>query len=373
MKTLLIALAAALSVAVLSSPAHGDVDLEATLQAESHDLEQALLTSPRRYADDDPLVQYIAGILCRLADESCSEIRLHVLRSPEANAFMLPNGAAAIHTGLLLRFEDEAQLANVLAHEVAHYLQGHSLQRWKQLRAASGISMVIGVAASATGEGLVGSVAQAGVLSNLFSYNRAQEREADRYALARLTEAGYPLSSSARLWQALHDEDRARPSRSFSVFSTHPPSRSRARSAVEAASEQASAIDAESLDRRQLVYLEMIAPYRSEWLQDDLSRRSVRDSAVMLSRLRELPLAGGELAFFHGELLRRSMSTEHREESYALLSEAVQAEDAPPVAWRSLGQVARALGMHDEARLAFTRYLELVPDAPERQLLETAL
>ncbi len=368
------ALAGALLLACLSAAdtIAADERLEATLMAEAELIENRLLASPRRYPDDDPLVVYINELLCRAAAERCPELRLHVLRSPEANAFMLPNGGTAMFSGLLLRFDDETQLMAVLAHEVAHYQYGHSLQRWKEVKATSNVALAISMAAGATGELIAGALAELGLIAGLFAYTREQEREADLFAARRMAELGYPVAGKARLWQSLHAEEQARRRGSLGVFTTHPPTSERLRSAEAAAREQMQS-GAVAAPVFQGDYLASIAPHRSDWLADEIGRRSPNDGSVLLTRLQDLPLGQGEVTYFHGELLRRSPHREDRERAFELLLAAVEQDDVPVTAWRSLGQSARALGHVDRAREAFTRYLELVPDAPERLLLEPGL
>jgi len=84
---------------------------------------------------DAKLNEYVRRVFCRLTPDYCSELRIYVLSRPGFNASMAPNGAMTIWTGTLLRAENEAQLAFVLAHELAHYLRRHSLQTWRTARA----------------------------------------------------------------------------------------------------------------------------------------------------------------------------------------------------------------------------------------------
>ncbi|MDE0443038.1 MAG: M48 family metallopeptidase [Gammaproteobacteria bacterium] len=84
----------------------------------------------------DPALQaYLESVLCRVVRDHCADIRLYVLPGGGMNAAMAPNGMMLVFTGLLVRLENEAQLAAVLGHEAAHYVKRHTLQRWRDLRA----------------------------------------------------------------------------------------------------------------------------------------------------------------------------------------------------------------------------------------------
>ena len=78
---------------------------------------------------DPALNRYLAELTCRVAGDYCNDIRVYLVRQPYFNAQMAPNGMLIVWTGLLLRVEDEAQLAFVLGHEVGHYVERHSLAR----------------------------------------------------------------------------------------------------------------------------------------------------------------------------------------------------------------------------------------------------
>ena len=103
--------------------------------------EQILRTSNRNVQDRD-LVDYVSSLACRTVGTKCAEIRLYVLRAPGFNAFILPNGAMFVQSGLLLRVGDAAELAAVLGHETSHFVRGHSLasmRRWS--KTASGFAI----------------------------------------------------------------------------------------------------------------------------------------------------------------------------------------------------------------------------------------
>lgn len=166
---------------------------------------------------DDDLQGYLESVLCRVAPDYCADIRVYVLPSAHFNAAMAPNGMMLIFTGLLVRLEDEAQLAAVMAHEVGHYAKRHSLKQWRSLRsrtgalAATSAIMTAGtrVASTAGAIGTVGDLERMGyarrtlelslALATLFehlAYSREQELEADEYGISEAARAGYDAQAS---------------------------------------------------------------------------------------------------------------------------------------------------------------------------------
>lgn len=339
------------------------------LWAEAERLEQRLRESPRRLPDDHELVLYLRELVCLLDHRHCQALRIHVLRSPQANAFMLPNGAMAVFTGLLLRTVSEAELAFVLAHEMGHFAERHAEERWATLHRTGNLLNVVAFAAGATGEHQAGALAELGIVAALFAYSRDQEREADRFAAERMTAAAYPLRAGAELFAGLLAEERARPAAMPTLFATHPPTRERIRT-LERLATSAPEITA---SRDGSTWRALRARHLEAWLDDELGRRSRADSLVLLERLERSGDPPQMLRLRRAEILRRSGKPEDLAEAARLLEALVGDGQAPARAWRLLGQVAKARGDQAKAREAFRRYLELAPDAPDRALVELEL
>lgn len=343
--------------------------LPEALSAEAERLEQRLRESARRLAEDHELAVYVRELACSLAPAHCGELRVHVLRSPQANAFMLPNGAMAVFTGLMLRTVGEAELAFVIAHEIGHYLERHAEERWLTLHRTGNLLNLVAFAAGATGEYQAGALAELGIVAGLFAYSRDQEREADRFAVERMEAAGYPLRAAAELFAGLLAEERARPMAIPTPFATHPPTRERVRTLERLASTSPSP----AAVRDPSAWRALRGRHLAAWLEDELSRRSRADSLVLLERLERQGDPPAVLRVARAEILRRSGRPEDLGLAMRELEAVVADGDAPARAWRLLGQVTRARGEEARAREAFRRYLELEPDAPDRALIEWEL
>ena len=126
---------------------------------------------------DPALNDYVHGIVCRLTP--CAALRLYVVEAPGLNVFALPNGALVVWTGALLRAGSEAELAQLLGHEIAHYLHKDSLSQFNRMLETSDAVALLGVAASGAGIGFVGTPASMAALGAKYSHSDAQERDAD--------------------------------------------------------------------------------------------------------------------------------------------------------------------------------------------------
>lgn len=159
---------------------------------------------------DEGLNAYIREIGARVASVSPrSDVayRFHVVDLAEANAFALPGGCIYVSRGILVLANSEDELANVIAHEVAHVAARHAAQR--ETRAAGvGLLGVLGtIAAAAAGGaeaaetvGQLGQIAGAGLIA---SYSREQEREADRVGQALAAQQGWDPTAMASFLRSL--------------------------------------------------------------------------------------------------------------------------------------------------------------------------
>jgi len=226
---------------------------------------------------DASLRDYVQGIACKIAGPHCPDIRVHLVNTPIFNAFMAPNGMMQVWSGLLLRVENEAQLAAILGHEIGHYLQRHTLERLRDVRSRSAFAQFLGLF------GLVGSLGQLAVLASMLAYSREQESEADRIGLVLMREAGYDGREAGRIWENLLLEIKARKENNgfgrSPMFATHPAPEDR---------QQALAKLAESTpggETGEAAWQKAMNPFRHEWIMDEVKRRQYDESLALLNRL----------------------------------------------------------------------------------------
>ncbi len=311
---------------------------------------------------DPVLNRYLSELTCRLAGDHCPQIRVHLVRQPYFNAQMAPNGMLIVWTGLLLRVEDEAQLAFVLGHEIGHYVARHSLARWQKLKSTSNLAAALQL----LGGGVLGAAASMGAYSTLYAFGRDQEREADDYGLTRLRQLGYDDRRAGALWAAVWEEEKVRDRELLSsIFATHPASEERRDRLTQAATtgDDTATIGAD-------VFFEAVDGQRRLWLDDEIGRRHFRQTEVLMQRLSALPRAGADHAYYTAEMYRRRAHEGDSERAIAAYRSAIAQVGAPPEAWRGLGLSLRQLGRHEEARAALTEYLARAPQAEDRAIIE---
>lgn len=310
------------------------------------------------------LRNYLSHLACKLAGEHCPDLRVYAVRTPLFNASMAPNGMMQVWTGLLLRVENEAQLAGVIGHEIGHYLQRHSVERLRDAQARSAFMTLLAPF------GVVGLVGQLGALAGMAAYSREHEREADRIGLALMNKSGHDPREAAKVWANIRTElsvgPAGDPAKRSVMFATHPGIEER-QGQLEQMAEGKSGLLGES------EYQAIVEPMLWDLLEDELKRAQYDESIVLLDRHCNKRPQRGDLRWFRGEARRLRAQGDDAERAVADFNAALLLEKPPAQAYRSLAFMYRQQGRKDDAIAAFTRYLEALPAAPDAGLVQSYL
>jgi predicted Zn-dependent protease len=344
---------------------------EAGLWMAMDEIESNLKTSGRIEHDPD-LNHYVNQILCKLEPDYCNDIRFVIVQTPHFNASMAPNGFMQIWTGLMLRAQNEAQLAYILGHEMGHYQRRHSLQQWRTIRDTSSALIFLQIAAAGAGVGYAGSIAQLAAIAGIFAYSRDMEREADDIGFESMAQAGYDFHEAANIWEALIEErDAADQPDQFIIFSTHPATRER----IQTMRELADLLESQGRygESYQKEYLDAVRPFRAKWLKNELRKRDYAASQVVLKHLIKTGDNPGELYFYQGELYRMRAQEGDLEKAIASYQKALSYEQYPPVVLRSLGLLFWKTRQLEDAKESFNNYLVVDPNAPDFEMIKSYL
>lgn len=135
------------------------------------------------------------------------DFRYYLVEDETLNASAFPNGTVVIHTGMLKKIDNEAQLAAILSHEIAHVTQKHHAKNYRNRQNWKAVSEMLTVVAATTGN-LAPAIA-VGIVSEMYvsKYSRAQETQADRIGLRYMYDAGYDAREAANIWRKLSQDD----------------------------------------------------------------------------------------------------------------------------------------------------------------------
>ena len=332
-------------------------------------IEKGIATSGNRVRNPE-LDAYLKGVICRISQEYCDSTRVYVMRQPDFNAAMYPNGAMVVWSGLLIRVQNEAQLAAVLGHEIGHYKRRHTLSMWRRARAATnglmGIQLLTG--------GLVPALADSAFLltmGTIMEHSRDQESEADVIGIEAIANSGYDPREVWEIWSGVVREievDKTYSSGGF--FASHPAPKTRLQ-VMKAEGERLVTAHNER-QTHTMPFNEIVRPLRLMLLGDEIGQRKHDRTEVVIRRLQEAELiSDAEAAYFRGEAFRVRGNKGDLELAAAEYRKALVSHDPLPATFRNLGLVLRRGGDVPGAREAFERYVELVPDASDRAMVES--
>jgi metalloendopeptidase OMA1, mitochondrial len=170
------------------------------------------------------MVERVGQRIAAAADKPDYHWEFRVIASDVQNAFCLPGGKVAIYEGILPICENEAGLAVVMSHEVAHALARHGGERMSQSLAVDGVKQAVSYATQKQDETrreiLLKAYGVASEYGVLLPYSRKHESEADHIGLMLMAKAGYDPSEAPRFWQRFAVAQQGQKPLEF--LSTHP-------------------------------------------------------------------------------------------------------------------------------------------------------
>jgi predicted Zn-dependent protease len=177
-----------------------------------------------KFVDDPVITEYVNRVGQNIVLHSDSKVpfTIKVIDSDEVNAFALPGGFFYVNKGLLLAADNEAELAAVMAHEIAHVAARHAVENQTKATlleyAALGGSIFLG--------GIPGMIYQntagIGLLGIFMKFSRSAEEEADKLGVQYMYAAGYDPSAMATMFEKLEAKNKKKPGFIARAFASHP-------------------------------------------------------------------------------------------------------------------------------------------------------
>jgi beta-barrel assembly-enhancing protease len=176
---------------------------------------------------NDPVVtEYVNRVGQNLVRNSDAKVpfTIKVIDSDEINAFALPGGFFYVNSGLILRADEEAEMAAVMGHEIAHVAARHSTKNATkgEIMQLATIPLILLGPGGWAGYGLYEGLNLAIPMSYL-KFERSAEAEADYLGLQYMYKAGYDPNAFVSFFEKIEAEERRRPGSIPKIFSTHPP------------------------------------------------------------------------------------------------------------------------------------------------------
>ena len=184
---------------------------------------------------NDPIIsEYVNRVGQNLVRNSDAKVpfTIKVIDSEEVNAFALPGGFFFVNSGLILKADSEAELAGVMAHEIAHVAARHGTRQATrgEIAQLATIPLVILTYGTWTGYGIY-EAASILVPIGFLKFSRGFESEADMLGLEYMYKTGYDPTAFVDFFEKIQTMEKRKPGTMSKVFSTHPPTDDRIKAA----------------------------------------------------------------------------------------------------------------------------------------------
>src|SRR2546425_6818507 len=307
--------------AILNRPKFSDADEEKMAQENARKFEHA-----NKVWDDPLLDAYLGDIVQRLAAVAHPRpftYSIRVVKDASINAFTFGGGALYVNAGLLARMDNEAQLAMVLGHEIAHVTESHVVRGIESNYNTQLLGQITGQAAAASGKipltpGVFNLTYEYSMKAALSGHGRSSESEADVIGLEYMVKAGYDPREAPRTFELLLKEYGDQTALQNFFYGDHPTNKAR-------------------IDK-------LIDLVQSKYSKDLETRELLVNTAEFKQRTRELIVAVGQLDY---ERKRYKTAT-------AMFEKALQVKPEDPVPHYWLGKNAPGTGGADQAIAHFT-------------------
>lgn len=174
---------------------------------------------------NDPVIsEYVNRIGQNLVRNSDAKVpfTIKVIEDPTVNAFALPGGFFFVQTGLILKADSEAELAGVMAHEIAHVAARHGTRNATRGEIAQLATIPLIFMGGAAAYGIYEA---AGLLVPMafLKFNRSEEAEADYLGIQYMYKTGYDPGAFVDFFEKVQTLEKRKPGTMSKLFSTHPP------------------------------------------------------------------------------------------------------------------------------------------------------
>jgi predicted Zn-dependent protease len=292
-----------------------------------------------------------------------------VLKNPYCNAFAYPNGVIYVHSGILSRMDNEAQLATLLAHEMTHATHRHQLREHRDVLNTTAV--FASIRATIGGMPAIGDLSSAlgtiGTKAAISGHSRTLETEADMEGIKLVIKAGYDPREAPKLFKHIQKELEEEEVEEPFFFGSHP----RLQERIENYEEYLRANSPEKKGiKNAKVFRKRTAKLVLENATLDLQEGRFQSALKGTDKYLSVWPKSSKAHYFKGKIYRQRGDKGDLEKAEKNLRKAIALNRSNAKAQKELGLVYFKQGQKSNAIRAFRSYLRLSPKAADREYVK---
>lgn len=344
---------------------------------------EARLQDAGTILDNPHMEQYVADLAARMLGDSIDhlgvDLRFIIVKEPVLSAWAYPYGTIGLHTGLLVRMDNEAQFAAILAHEISHFLQRHTYREMldgdKQEKVGKGLGFLASLAmAKKTGTWSKDMMDVTGEFwENLSTSGYSQDNEyvADEEGLELMSRAGLSIDEAIPAFTALAENSAYGAADPRKMWSSHPRLEDRIKNLkkdIKKAKRQKDFVAGEVPAPDD--YYRGIGPALLINARLDLKERQFRRMRDSVNKYLSVHPEDADAHFLLGESYRaQNPLGPDFSKSQAAYRAALEHDEGYSAAYRELGMTHRVQGQNEVASEALQKYLQYAWDEPDAGII----
>lgn len=316
--------------------------------------------------NDHTLLSYLnscASSLYNVGETNGRAIQVKVINSPELNAFSLSDGTIYVNLAILGLIENEAQLAFLLAHEIAHISHDHHKaikyeMHAQALKAAQGqiVGSIFGIGISS----------QNTVKAALCGFSRNQEYKADSIAIRKISSKAYNAWKAKDLLSTMHEWLNYKERNVAIEYATHPQLHDRLNKIISIANKG----DTVSGNDGTSEYQSIVSPLYGKITDLLLVSNSSKELYKFCLRMISLNRTMSEWHYLKGKILERYSPVDSFRIAYQSLTNSIQYDPDCAKAFRETAWLFLKNNNKDSAALYLKKYLNNNPDASDKHVIQ---
>ncbi len=332
--------------------------------------EQRAIESSGLIYPDQALEDYLNQFAAKLQPRSSDlEIRVKVIKNTGLNAVAYPNGMIYIHSGLLARMDNEAQLAAVLAHEITHCTQRHALRAFRAAQDQPDLLRAVQHTLSKTKglKDIAGFMGISGAIAAFSEHIRELETEADRMGIELMVRAGYDPREALLIFdQMIGEIEQEKIEEPLS--GSHPAVRQRIVNLQ-------NLIDAQypqkvSEIRNPEIFLAKLVCLFLDNVELDIQQGRFRAARSGVEKHLRIKPDDARAYFLLGEIYRQRQQDGDTHKALNYYDQAVILDPNFAVAHKAIGLIHYKAGRRTLARKFFESCIQLAPDSPDKAYIQ---